>query len=82
MEEIRYEAYDVAWKILGNEKRLEKLRKIADSNAWLYVKYEKVNNIITAVCREQKIKLSDDEYGVTMRFLLERLERRGIVFYV
>ena len=79
MEEIRHEAYDVALKILGDEKRLEKLRKIADSNAWLYVKYEKVNNIITAVCREQKIKLSDDEHGVTMRFLLGRLERRGIV---
>lgn len=79
MEEVRYEAYEIAWKILGDEKRLEKLRKIADSNAWLYVKCEKVNNIITAVCREQKIKLSDDEHGVTMRFLLGRLERRGIV---
>lgn len=82
MEEIRYEAYKIAWKILDDEKRLEKLRKIADSNAWLYIKHKKINNIITAVCREQKIKLSDDEHGVTMRFLLEKLERRGIVFYV
>lgn len=70
---MRYEVYDVAWKIVHDEKRVEKLRKINKRIR----RFEKVEGMITAVCREQKFKcLTEEERSETMCFLHRKLKER------
>ena len=67
---MRYEVYDVAWKIVNDEKRVEKLRKINKRIR----RFEKAEGMITAVCREQKFKLTEEERSETMHFLHRRMK--------
>ena len=69
---MRYEVYDVAWKIAHDEKRVEKLRK---TNKRIH-RFEKAEGMITAVCREQKFNLTEEERSETMRFLHRKLKER------
>lgn len=69
---MRYEVYDVAWKIVHDEKRVEKLRKINKRIR----RFEKAEGMITAVCREEKVKLTEEERRETMRFLHRKLKER------
>ena len=72
--EVRYEAYDVAWKIVCDEKRVEKIKKTPHKKIG-----ERIEGIITAVCREEKVKLTEEERKVTRMFLHKKMRERGII---
>ena len=49
--------YDIIFAIIGNTKRIEKLKSLKS----VYERRMKAKNYVVAEAREQKIKLSNDE---------------------
>ena len=75
MKSIPYkDAYDVAWKIVLDEKRVEKIKNTPHRKMG-----ERIEGLITAVCREGKVKLTEEERRATRLFIHMKMRKKGIV---
>lgn len=64
-----YEAYDVAYYILGNEKWKNKMKSMNERD-----RFTKLCNIIPAACRDKKLKLTEAEQAFARRFVMEGMK--------
>ena len=61
---------DIAWNIYSNKKRMEKIQSLRGYHR----RTEKINNLITAECRENKIKLSKEQREEIYSFIVARVK--------
>lgn len=64
-----YEAYDVAYYILGNDKWMNKMKSMNERD-----RFKKLCSIIPAACRDKKLKLTESEQTFVRRFVMRGIE--------
>ena len=77
-DNIRYDAsYKVAWRVFQSRKGREKLRKVAHDRSKFI---DKMDGLLTAAYRMEKIKPNKEERETARYFLLSKLvEAKEIV---